>query len=126
MSDVDLPPPTFGQRLLRGALRLVEDWLRAVDEEASNRVVIDRREVLASALGFYADQRNWMPVPVPDEELPPEALSALVLHRSEDGWAVMMRSGPALDGGDHARLALQMTLSDLSVPASMARAQGQR
>jgi len=110
-----VPTRTLASQLLRSCLEVCAQGAERLKERLDNRMVIDRREVLRSALVFYASPENWQPTVVPDDQLPPEAMSYLESKRqgfNEDGWLVAMCPGAALDGGDHARWALQIASAD--------------
>lgn len=77
-----------------------------------------RVEMLRSALRFYADPANWQAREI-ESFLPPEQMPTLEM----DGTLipmVCMQTGPAIDGGEHARYVLavldgveEFTLNDL-------------
>jgi hypothetical protein len=95
------------------------------DDPGTILVPIDQMEVLRSALAFYARPFNWQGRITPVSSLSPETRAMLSdvepgmeCDGEHDGPCpmVVMTSGPALDGGEHARFAL--TVAALSCQAS--------
>lgn len=68
------------------------------------------RDALKAALTFYALQTNYEPVRIPDE-LVPDGERVVVSYVNDSGERVeepaeSFQSGPAVDGGAHARYVL--------------------
>jgi hypothetical protein len=63
-------------------------------------------DVLLDAVRFYADPKNWDAVEL--DEPPDESITVMI---TKDGEEVPLRhyiSGPAYDGGERARVALEL------------------
>lgn len=62
-----------------------------------------REELLVAALAFYAQEANWDAVRIPDPDGSP-----VVEINGRQVEVETWRTGPALDGGEHARYTLRL------------------
>jgi hypothetical protein len=68
--------------------------------------VASERDALEAALTFYATPANYEPVEIPDELVPAGERMVFLFADGREVPAKMYRSGPAVDGGAHARYVL--------------------
>jgi hypothetical protein len=64
--------------------------------------------MLRSALAFYADPAHWAAVRLPDGTVPADEIPVILDGSGETLPVETWQSGPAMDGGEHARYALSM------------------